>query len=159
MNRTIIVLTLFVLAAGCRHKDDKGNPSTSTLPGAGSTVITQYSGAVAVLDTRACLQDCFQNIPVNADVLDYPADALQVYLCRNAVCDLQSLPAKTCTELGATLSAMTTPCYTSSPSTAIVYGNHVVRLVNAFESWCIDQNCTEVVPGYSSYAIQTTITR
>lgn len=163
--KKITLLLLVMLATGCHKREDGGPPNVGgTLPGGGATVMIKYAGAVAVLNTATCLQSCFQDIPVNANVIDHPSDAVMVYLCRNAVCSVDALPAQTCAQIGIDPSAITAPCYTTSPTPYIVLGKKpdgsgLVRLANAFTPWCLDLACSQKVPGFGSYAIETIVTR
>ena len=156
MFKRIFFLTVALALCACQRKHDDGSSKSvgGTLPGLPSTVITSYTGAVVPLS--GCLQDCYQTIATNANVLEYPGDAVEVYVCRNAVCSINALPALQCSQVP---SDPVAPCYTTTPSTNIVYGRNLVRLVNAFKSSCVDLACTVQIPGYSSYAIQTTVTR
>lgn len=152
--RRLALVALALLAVGCQ-KNENGTPKIGgTLPGQGMTTSKTYSGTIATL--TGCYQSCFQDIPVNADVIDYPSDRVSPYLCRNADCVNGPLPAQTCAQVGLN---GTTPCYTGPSNVSIVLGKDVVRFVNAFETSCIDQACTQHIPGYSTYLIQTTITR
>ncbi len=153
----VLLLTLALAAVGCQKKNEDGSAMspTGTLPGQGSTVSKVYSGSVAVLDSSVCLQDCKQTVTVNANVIDYPSDAVSVYLCRNADCSV-SIPSVSCASVATNPTAA---CFTTTPNPDIVYGKNTVVLVNAFKSYCVDSGCTIKVPGYSSYTIQTTVTR
>lgn len=155
MKRLIVVLAAALLATGCEKKDKQYPPMGGVMPGTGMNVTKTYSGAVQSL--TGCLQRCYQDIAVNADVIDFPADRVNVYLCRNADCQAGPLPAVQCAQV-VPLNG-TTACYTATPSVSIVFGNGLVRLVDAYRSSCIDQQCTQSIPGYSTYVIQTSIVR
>ncbi len=157
IKRLAVLLALGFLAAGCRKHEDGSTVSPGgTLPGSGSTVSKTYSGPVAVLDTSTCNQSCKQTIPVNADVVNFPSDSVNVYLCRNVDCATSPIPQTSCATVWDKPAA---PCATQMPSPDIVLGKNSVVIVNAFKSYCLDQSCTTSVPGYSSYLIQTVVSR
>lgn len=144
---------LLALATGCSHKENP--PVGGTFPGQGMTTTHTYTGAVTPV--AGCVgQTCRQSVTVNADVIDYPSDSVLVYLCRNADCANGPVPAVQCSQVW---NVTTAPCYTSTPASYIVFGKNVVQFINAFQSYCLDASCTQSVPGYSTYLIQTTITR
>lgn len=157
--KTIIICVLIALmwtAIGCRKHDD-GTPVGvgGTLPGSGSTVITKYGGAVSAAWPCGG-QTCRQTVQTNADVIDYPMDRIDVYLCRNADCVSGSVPSIDCATIPFD---PTTPCFTGSGRVGIVYGKNVVQFINANEPYWADQAHTIQIPGYSTYFIQTTVTR
>lgn len=154
-TRILILLALAFLASGCHRKNEDGTAMspTGTLPGQGATVIKSYSGTVSTL--TGCFQNCKQTIATNANVIDFPTDDVNVYLCRNADCS-GVLPTTSCAQVW---NQPATPCVTTIPNPDIVLGKNDVVLVNAFETSCIDAGCATKIPGYSSYFIQTTVTR
>ncbi len=157
IKRIAVLITVGILSIGCRKHEDGSTVSPGgLLPGSGSTNMMTYSGAVSVLDSSTCLQTCKQTIATNANVLDFPSDSVNVYLCRNADCSV-GIPAKKCSEIA--VANTTAACVTTIPSPEIVLGKNVVQLVNAYKTSCVDQACTSSIPGYSSYLIQTIVSR
>lgn len=142
-----LALIVALMCSGCKHDDGTAKTPAGPMPGSGNTVVTNYSGTIDLM--TKCGQTCRQTVSTNANVFDYPNDAVYVFLCRNTACTMTNLPAQTCAQTGLNGSL---PCYTTIPSTQIVLGTLRVDFINAFEG-------LGVIPGYSNYAIQTVITR
>jgi len=136
-----LLSVIVLMTVGCRRKDEAGNPVVSPMPGGGSTTMMTYAGAVT--PTPGCVDRCYQMITTNADVVHFPSDSVEVYLCKNATCAVNALPALKCSQTNDPAAA----CYTPEPSVDIVLGIDVVRLVDASND------------GYGTYAIETTVTR
>lgn len=132
MKKLSCVLLMGLLATGCEKKKEQPR-DVGGIPGGGTTVITQYAGTV-VSDK--------QDVPVNADVINYPQDGVYAYLCKNAVCDAKALPAEQCQT-----AAPGVACYRTTPAVNFVYGVNLVRLLYGTAN------------GYTSYAIETVVTR
>ncbi len=143
MKRLGVVIALVFLVCGCRKHDD-GSPAAAggTMPGMGVTTMTHYSGTVAAVSPCGS-SVCRQTVSVNADVIDYPNDSVNVYLCKNADCRV-SVPATNCASVW---NQPPTPCFTPVPSVSIVFAKNIVQFINADQA------------GYSTYAIDTQVTR
>jgi hypothetical protein len=152
---TSAALIVLLGLCACRKKED-GPPATGgTLPGTGNTIVTHYSGAVAAVWPCGS-QTCRQTVSINANVIDYPMDRIDVYLCRNADCVNGPIPSIDCASIPFD---PVTPCFTGNGRVEIVYGKNVVQFINANEPYWADQAHTIQIPGYSTYYIQTAISR
>lgn len=151
-NRGVLFVILAALAtSACHRKDHNGNPVVGGIPGGGVTTIAHYAGATSGWPCGG--QTCRQSVTVDADVIDYPYDRLDVYLCRNADCSTGNLPSQTCAQAW---NDPTASCYTSTPSAQIVFGKNLVQFINANQP---NSGFTPPIPGYSNYYISTTVTR
>ncbi len=134
MKRLFVLM--LILASGCQKKDGKSH-DVSSMPGASSTVITQYNGTLNGAMT--------QSVQINTDPVEYPNDAVYAYVCRGVDCTADNLPAQECSAI---YPDMTTPCYRTTPCQLIAFGTNLVSFV---------QNAKQA--GYQSYAIKTVVTR
>lgn len=165
----VAVLALAILTTGCKKNEDGSSAGAGgSLPGIGSTSVHTYKGAVS--STWPCSEpNCYQTVSVAANVLDYPHDGVQVYLCRNVNCAVAPVPTTRCSEVPTNTTAA---CYTSIPSSQILLGRNTVQFVNANQTSCVNGPIADpitgaflgcvggiVMPGYSSYYIDTTVTR
>jgi hypothetical protein len=131
--KLVALVFLGILATGCEKK--KNPQDVAAMPGGGTTVITKYAGTIT---------SDKQDVATNADVIGHPTDGIEAYVCRGTPCSVDALPAKTCAQIYPDL---TSPCYTTTPSPYFAWGVNIVRLLYG------------VQVGYTSYAIQTTVTR
>ncbi len=134
---------VLVLALGACHKkhDDGTSGQTGGMPGGGVTTTAHYAGALTPQCSPCVPGHDWQDITVGADVLAYPSDRVDVFMCRHQA-SCVTLPPTQCPSQD-----NGQPCWRSTPSAHIAYGSHYVRFIDAPED------------GYVSYSIDTTITR
>src|SRR5689334_8824077 len=137
--RFVIAVLALALASGCQ-KHGQSPMVGGTMPGTGATTAHTYTGAVVLVS--GCGSSCYQDVPVNADVITYSGDVVNAYLCKGQDCVNGPLPAQSCASTG-----FVAPCYTTTPSPSIVFGHDIIRFVNAAQA------------GYSTYIIQTEVMR
>ena len=147
MKKECVLILIALLASGCSKHHEDGTPrQVGMMPLTGVTSVTKYGGSIVA--QVGCTQTCKQTVFTNADVAAYPYDRIDVYLCRNTDCSSGVIPTTTCAEVWNDPTAV---CYTTTPSTQIVFKSDIVQFVNTAP--------TQSSLGYNSYFIQTTVTR
>lgn len=143
MKRTLII-GLFVLTIGCKRAPSSSGTATIQ-PSCNYSAIQTYSGSITQ-GTAAT------TITVQADILG--KDRVNVYICRQSNC--APIPSTSCA--GLSLAQLTnTPCYTTTPSTNIVWDSHLVKIQGAglAESSTTTQHLLGIkdIPAYSNYLV------
>jgi hypothetical protein len=152
-----VSLVMLIGLCACRKKEDGAATAGGTLPGGGATTTMTYTGPINQMDTSLCFRNCRQSVTTNADVIDYPADNVAVYLCRNSDCVNGPVPSIQCSSLAG---GSPVACYTGMPNPGIVLEKNAVAFVNEFEKSYSDAAHTIVLDnGFSSYVITTVISR
>jgi hypothetical protein len=140
----ILIPLLFV---GCQRRENGQPPRMSGMPGLSTGTTTKYAGALT--DTQTTY------VPVNTVL--FSGDYSYPYICIGVVCDVDHLPAQTCTEAGSALGyapgwQAQVQCYTTIPTPFIIWGpdtntgkSKVGFVHNPFHE------------GYTSYAIKTIV--
>lgn len=157
LKKLLPVIVCALMLGACQKKHEDGTPAqVGSMPGAGVTSISKYGGAISA-SSASCFQTCVQTVNVNANVIDYPSDREDIYLCRNFDCSTGTLPSVDCATVWNQPAAA---CYMTTPSVQITSGRGTVSFVNATDkAWADAQHTVLLAPGYSSYFIETTVTR